>query len=180
METLKGQLETLKTGHAELEQVKQKLTEENTMLKEQVEKQDEQLQELKAHQTQHVEEITQLKFQIEAFTQQVQTLSINQAQLEQDKKALLDKNADQESQIADLKDQLRKCCSPRPHGLTVRWNTRQSDDRSWDDVAKRFGITTAELFRLNPEINASTQFNFDKWLNVPSVTNPEGRQANST
>jgi hypothetical protein len=58
---------------------------------------------------------------------------------------------------------------------TIQWNTRQGDDRSWDDVAKRFLISTAELFRLNPEINASTPFNFDKELNVPSVTNPGGQ-----
>jgi hypothetical protein len=160
-------LETLKTGYTEPEQDKQKLTEENTKLKEQVEQRDGHLHDLKGHQALLIERNTQLKSQLEAFTQQLQTLITNQ-QLTQDKKALQDENAGLKSQVANLPRQLQtKTILAAPRPPIQRWNTRQGDDRSWDDVAKRFLISTTELFRLNPEINASTPFNFDKLLNVP-------------
>jgi hypothetical protein len=128
-----------------------------------------QLHDLKGHQVLLIEENTQLKSQHEAFTQQLQTLITNQQQLAQDKKALQDEHVNLKSQVADLQRQLATGKTPSaPKPAYQRWNTRQGgDDRSWDDVAKRFLISTAELFRLNPEINASTPFNYDKWLNVP-------------
>jgi regulator of replication initiation timing len=169
-------LETLKTGHTGLKQDKQELTEENTKLKEQVEIQDGQLQDLKGHQTQLVEENTQLKSQNEALTQQLQTLITNQGPLAQDKKALQDENADLKSQLADLRRQLQNQPPLAQRPTTKKWNTNESDDTSWVKEADRFSITTAELFRLNyPEINASTQFHFNKLLNVPSVTKPGER-----
>jgi DNA repair exonuclease SbcCD ATPase subunit len=169
-------LETLTTGYTELEQDKQKLTEENTKLKQQVEQQDVQLHDLKSHQVLLIEEDTQLKSRHEIFTQQLQTLNTNQEQLAQDKKALQDENVGLKGQVADLQRQLATGTTvPAPRPLIQRWNTRQGDDRSWDDVAKRFLISTTELFRLNPDINANTPFNYDKELNVPSVTKPGGQ-----
>jgi dynactin complex subunit len=69
-------LETLKTGYTEPEQDKQKLTEENTKLKEQVEQRDGHLHDLKGHQALLIERNTQLKSQLEAFTQQLQTAKL--------------------------------------------------------------------------------------------------------
>lgn len=139
--------------YTELEKRNQELTEDNTKLKEQVGNQVGQLQDLKDHQTQLIADNALLKAQNEAFTQQLQTLT-------QDKKALQDENAELRRGLAN----------PPPVNFPITtWRTNQGDDRSWDDVAKRFRITTAELFRLNPEINANTQFNFDKLLNVPKV-----------